>query len=122
MDSAVWLFSAMTPWIPVLFIGVFFLIMTIYLFSSARPPVKRVHVVCPEAGKEYTVRMKINIFRNPFKIGKGLDVLSCPDFDGKEITCSKGCVFAERAQRIHRTMGERHNEKNGSMVLSSLKF
>lgn len=117
MDSVMSLLSVISPWLGVLSLGVFALIPTIYLLSSARPPVKRVQVRCPETGEPLKVRLKINIFRDPRKAGKGLDVASCPHFSSEEILCSKGCILTARAQQVHRTAGERHVEKT-AMVAS----
>ncbi|MBI3804685.1 MAG: hypothetical protein HY282_13085 [Nitrospirae bacterium] len=116
MEFAIWSASTVGPWIGLLSIGVLALIPTVYWLSSARSMVKRVKVICPESGKGMKVRLGINIFRNPQKIGKGLDVVRCPHFDG-EVTCSKGCLLTARAQQVHRMESERH-EKNSTMALS----
>ncbi len=116
MESVIWLTSAIGPWIGILTFGAFALIPTVYFLSSARPPRKSVRVVCPESGEPLKVLMRINIFRNPRKVGKGLDVVSCPHFSQEEITCSKECVFNSRAQQIHRRAGERHIEKTAMVV------
>lgn len=116
MESVNWFGSAIIPWIGMLSIGVFVLIMAAYFSSAARPLLKRVPITCPESGNPLKVLMRINIFREAQKVGKGLDVVSCPRFSREEITCSKGCVFDGRAQQTHRTAGERHIEKNTLVV------
>lgn len=116
MESLTWLLSILSPWLGILSLGVFALIPTVYLLSSARPPVKRVQVRCPETGEPLKVHLKINIFRDPLKAGKGLDITSCPQFSGEEILCSKGCIFTAKAQQIHQTAGKRHVEKTAMVV------
>jgi hypothetical protein len=117
MDFAMWLGSAIVPWIGILPVGLFFLMMVSYSLSTARPLLKRVPVVCPETGESLKVLMKVNIFRNPRKIAKGLDVVSCPHFSDGEIICAKGCVLEGKAQQIHRAAAERHIEKTSVLAL-----
>ncbi|MDC4227563.1 MAG: hypothetical protein MPW15_25890 [Candidatus Manganitrophus sp.] len=117
MEFATWLGSVMVPWIGILPIGLFFLMMISYSFSTARPLLKKVPVICPETGEPLKVLMKFNIFRNPQKIGKGLDVIHCPHFSGGEAVCSKECLLENQAQQIHRTAAEKHIEKT-TMVVS----
>ena len=116
MESVMWLTSALSHWIGILSLGVFALVPAVYFYSSSKSPVKRVPVACPETGEQIKILMKVNIFRNPQKIGKGLDVVSCPHFSREEITCSKGCVLESRAQQIHRMDGERHIEKTARVL------
>lgn len=117
MESVIWLTSALSQWIGILSLGLFALVPAVYFYSSSKSPVKRVRLACPETGEEIKVLMKVNIFRNPEKIGKGLDIVSCPLFCQEEIICSKECVLERKAQQIHRTAAERHIEKT-AMVSS----
>lgn len=111
MEFMIWLTSAAAPWIGVLSLAVFALIPAVYFFSSARPMMKRVRVTCPETGGALKIRLGINLFRDPRKIGKGLDVVGCPHFSGEEVTCSKGCLLTCRVQQLHRIAGQRHAQK-----------
>lgn len=111
MEFLTWLTSAIAPWIGVLSLSVFALIPAVYFLSVARPSLKKVSVACPESGETLRVAMEIDIFRNPLKIGKGIDVVRCPHFFGEEVVCSKGCVLTAKVQQIHRRAGERHLEK-----------
>lgn len=116
MESVAWLTSALSPWIGFLSVGVFALIPAVYFLSVTRPARKRVAVICPETGDPLRVGMEINIFRNPRKIGKGLDVVSCPLFCSEEILCSKECLLESRPQQIHRRALERHVKKTAMVV------
>lgn len=120
MESVMWLTSALAPWIGFLSVGIFALISTVYFLSAAKTPIKRVPVTCPETEEKIKVLMKVNIFRNPRKIGKGLDVVSCPLFCREEILCSKGCALESGPQQIHRMAAERHLEKTARVVSEGL--
>lgn len=117
MELVTGFLSKIAPWIGILPLAFFSFIPAFYLFSSARPRIKRVPVVCPESGKQLKVRLRINIFLSPKKVGKGLNVVSCPSFSGKTIACTKECVFGAKAQQTHRTAGKRYAAKNSILVL-----
>lgn len=105
------------PWVEMLFVGAFVLIMIAYFISAAQTPVKRTTVECPEIGLPFKILMRVNIFRDPRKIGKGLDVVRCPEFAKEEIICSKGCLFSDKAQQAHQAAGRRHTEKTRILTL-----
>ncbi|NKE72652.1 hypothetical protein [Candidatus Manganitrophus noduliformans] len=117
METMTWFLSEMAPWIGILPLALFSFIPAIYLLSSARPQVKRVQVVCPQSGKRIKVRLKINLFRNPNKTGKGLDIVSCSNYSGAAVDCAKECLFDARAQQAFRRAGRRHAAKNSIIVL-----
>ncbi len=116
MEAAIWLISTKVLWVEVFSLAVFFLMTVVYLFSSARPPERRMQLVCPISHDKTPVRLKINIFRDPLKTGKGLDVVRCPHFSGEYIPCSKECVHTARAQRIFQVEAQRHTEENRILV------
>jgi len=116
MESMVGFIPA-APWIEMLFVGILVLIMIFYFISTAQAPVKRMTVECPEVGSPFKVLMRVNIFRDPRKIGKGLDVVRCPEFAKEEIICSKGCLFSEKAQQAHQAAVLRHTEKTRILTL-----
>ena len=117
METAMDLISTKALWLEVLSLAVFFLMTVIYLFSSARPLVRIIRVVCPINEDEPRVRLKINIFKDPRKAEKGLDVVGCPHFSGEQIRCSKGCVHSARAQRIHQIETKQHVEKTRILAI-----
>jgi hypothetical protein len=116
MESMVGFIPA-APWIEMFFVGTLVLIMISYFISTAQAPVKRMKVECPEIRSPLKVLMKVNIFRDPRKIGKGLDVVRCPEFAKEEIICSKGCLFSDKAQQAHQAAGRRHIEKTRILTL-----
>jgi hypothetical protein len=118
MESMIWLVPAAAPWVETLFLGVVVLIMVSYFVSAAQVPVRRIRVDCPESGLPAKIWMKMNIFRDPRKIGKGVDIVGCQRFSGEEVTCSKGCLLTGKVQQLHRLEGRRHTEKNSILALN----
>lgn len=116
MEAALWLISTKALWLEVLALAVFSLMTVVYLFSSARPPERMVRVACPFSHDKTPVHLKINIFRNPKKIGKDLDVVRCPHFSGGYIPCFKECIHTDRAQRIFQVETERHAEESRTLI------
>jgi hypothetical protein len=116
MEHLIWLTSMAAPWVELAALGVFILITVIYLASSAQPLVKELRVTCPESRKQLRARLKINIFRNPRKIGKGLDVIGCPPFSEREVTCSKACLLTHKAQEFHQVVLAQHIEESRTLV------
>ena len=114
MESMAWFM----PVAEGLFIGAIVFTMFFYFISTSQVPVKWIRVECPETRLPFKVLMKINIFKAPQKIGKGLDVVSCSHFSGEEVICSKKCLFTEKAQQAHQIAGRRHIEKNSILALN----
>lgn len=115
MEDLIWFTSMTAPWVELALLEVFILITVIYLASSAQPLIKELRVTCPESRKQLRALLRINIFRNPRKIGKGLDVIGCPPFAGKEVTCSKACLLTHKAQEFHQVVLKQHIEESHSL-------
>lgn len=118
MESMTWLMPTVAPWVETLFLGVVVLIVVFYFIAAAQVSVKRIRVECPETGLPSKIRMKMNIFRDPRKIGKGVDIVGCQRFSGEEVTCSKGCLLTDKVQQLHRLEGRRHTKKNSILALN----
>lgn len=117
MEFVMGLTSAAAPWIGWASLAVFSLIALTYLASCARYPIKELRVTCPENGKQLRTRLRVNIFKNPRKIAKGLDVVSCPRFSDKEVACSKECLFTHKVQEFHRMALREHIKESRALTL-----
>ena len=109
--------SAAVPWIGWASVAAFALIALTYLASGAQASIKELRVTCPESKKQLRASLKINIFKDPMKIGKGLDVIGCPLFSQKEVTCSKECLLTHKAQEFHRVALREHIRENRILAL-----
>ena len=99
------------------------LVMMYVVFKSMakKQEAKMITIQCPVLHKMETIGVGVNIFRDPEKIGKGLDVETCTEFlDGTgQVTCGKLCLFDPAAQALHQEALSAHREvlKKDSLII-----
>lgn len=103
----------------------FFLVLTmiyvVFKSMAKKQEVKKIAIQCPVLHKMETIGVSVNIFRDPEKIGKGLEVEACTEFlDGTgKITCGKRCLLDPTVQRLYQEALAAHREvlKKDSLII-----